>query len=83
QAWEDRASLSPKSAPADIRNAVAEVIAGLNDGTLRVANRQGVGQWEVNHWVKKAILLSFRLEDNVPMSAGPGYPQFYDKVPTK
>jgi len=72
QAWEDRASLSPKSAPADIRNAVAEVIAGLNDG-----------QWEVNQWVKKAILLSFRLEDNVPMSAGPGYPQFYDKVPTK
>ena len=84
QAWEDRASLSPKTAPADIRNAVAEVIAGLNEGTLRVADRQSVGQWQVNQWVKKAILLSFRLEDNVPVGSGiPGYPQFYDKVPTK
>ena len=74
QAWEDRASLSPKTAPADIRNAVAEVIAGLNEGTLRVADRQSVGQWQVNQWVKKAILLSFRLEDNVPGGSGiPGF----------
>ncbi|MDY7578671.1 2,3,4,5-tetrahydropyridine-2,6-dicarboxylate N-succinyltransferase [Herbaspirillum sp. RTI4] len=84
QAWEDRASLSPKAAPAAIREAVATVIAGLNDGTLRVAERQSVGQWQVNQWVKKAILLSFRLEDNVVVGSGePGYPQFYDKVPTK
>lgn len=84
QAWEDRASLSPKSAPADIRNAVAEVIAGLNADTLRVADRQSVGQWQVNQWVKKAILLSFRLEDNALISSGvAGFPQFYDKVPTK
>lgn len=84
QAWEDRAGLSPKSAPADIRNAVAEVIEGLNNGSLRVADRQGVGQWQVNQWVKKAILLSFRLEDNKVISSGTaGYPQFYDKVPTK
>ena len=84
QAWEDRAGLSPKSAPADIRNAVAEVIEGLNNGSLRVADRQSVGQWQVNQWVKKAILLSFRLEDNKVITSGAaGFPQFYDKVPTK
>ncbi|MCD9124102.1 2,3,4,5-tetrahydropyridine-2,6-dicarboxylate N-succinyltransferase [Cupriavidus sp. UGS-1] len=81
QAWEDRASLSPKSAPADIREAVATVIGQLDAGTLRVAEKQGK-DWIVNQWVKKAVLLSFRLEDNVPMAAG-GFAQFYDKVPTK
>lgn len=81
QAWEDRASLSPKSAPADIREAVANVIGQLDAGTLRVAEKQGQ-DWIVNQWVKKAVLLSFRLEDNVPMPAG-GFAQFYDKVPTK
>ena len=81
QAWEDRASLSPKSAPADIREAVATVIGPLDAGTLRVAEKQGK-DWIVNQWVKKAVLLSFRLEDNAPMAAG-GFAQFYDKVPTK
>jgi 2,3,4,5-tetrahydropyridine-2,6-dicarboxylate N-succinyltransferase len=81
QAWEDRTSLSPKSAPADIREAVANVIGQLDAGTLRVAEKQGK-DWIVNQWVKKAVLLSFRLEDNAPMSAG-GFAQFYDKVPTK
>ncbi|WP_066735157.1 2,3,4,5-tetrahydropyridine-2,6-dicarboxylate N-succinyltransferase [Cupriavidus sp. D384] len=81
QAWEDRTSLSPKSAPNDIREAVANVISQLDAGTLRVAEKQGQ-DWIVNQWVKKAVLLSFRLEDNTPMSAG-GFAQFYDKVPTK
>lgn len=81
QAWEDRTSLSPKSAPNDIREAVANVISQLDAGTLRVAEKQGK-DWIVNQWVKKAVLLSFRLEDNAPMSAG-GFAQFYDKVPTK
>ncbi|WP_064577118.1 2,3,4,5-tetrahydropyridine-2,6-dicarboxylate N-succinyltransferase [Cupriavidus gilardii] len=81
QAWEDRARLSPKSAPADIREAVATVIGQLDAGTLRVAEKQGK-DWIVNQWVKKAVLLSFRLEDNAPMAAG-GFAQFYDKVPTK
>jgi 2,3,4,5-tetrahydropyridine-2-carboxylate N-succinyltransferase len=81
QAWEDRTSLSPKSAPNDIREAVANVISQLDAGTLRVAEKQGA-DWIVNQWVKKAVLLSFRLEDNAPMSAG-GFAQFYDKVPTK
>ena len=82
QAWENRANLSPDSAPGDVRNAVNAVLEGLNAGTIRVAERRDVGKWEVNQWVKKAVLLSFRLEDNQPMSAG-GFTQFYDKVPSK
>jgi len=82
QAWENRANLSPQAVPADIRQAVNAVLEGLNSGTIRVAERQSVGKWEVNQWVKKAVLLSFRLEDNKPMAAG-GYTQFYDKVPSK
>jgi 2,3,4,5-tetrahydropyridine-2-carboxylate N-succinyltransferase len=85
QAWEDRASLSPSAAPKEVREAVASVLAGLNDGSIRVAERQSVGKWNVNQWVKKAVLISFRLEDNQVMSANGtnGFPQFYDKVPTK
>jgi 2,3,4,5-tetrahydropyridine-2-carboxylate N-succinyltransferase len=82
QAWENRANLSPSSAPAEIRQAVGAVLEGLNNGSIRVAQRQSVGQWNVNQWVKKAVLLSFRLEDNQTMSAG-GFTQFYDKVPSK
>jgi len=82
QAWENRADLSPNSAPGEVRSAVNAVLEGLNAGTIRVAERRSVGKWDVNQWVKKAVLLSFRLEDNAPMSAG-GYTQFYDKVPSK
>jgi len=81
QAWEDRASLSAASAPAAVREAVEQVIADLNAGRLRVAERQGVGQWTVNQWVKKAVLLSFRLNDNQPIHAGEL--AFFDKVQTK
>jgi 2,3,4,5-tetrahydropyridine-2-carboxylate N-succinyltransferase len=81
QAWEDRASFSPKSAPAQVRDAVAEVIGRLDAGSLRVAQKAD-GAWTVNQWVKKAVLLSFRLEDNRAMPAGADL-QFYDKVPTK
>ncbi|MET0961594.1 MAG: 2,3,4,5-tetrahydropyridine-2,6-dicarboxylate N-succinyltransferase [Noviherbaspirillum sp.] len=81
QAWEDRASISSKSAPADVREAVAHVLEQLDAGTLRVAEKSD-GVWNVRQWVKKAVLLSFRLEDNVVMPAGGGL-QFYDKVPTK
>jgi 2,3,4,5-tetrahydropyridine-2-carboxylate N-succinyltransferase len=82
QAWENRANLSPEAVSGEIRNAVNAVLEGLNTGSIRVAERRGVGNWEVNQWVKKAVLLSFRLEDNKPMGAG-GYTQFYDKVPSK
>ena len=80
-AWEDRASLSSASAPAEILDAVEHVIAQLDAGQMRVATQQGVGQWTVHQWIKKAVLLSFRLKDNELISAG-GL-NFYDKVPTK
>ena len=79
-AWEGRANLTPLNAP-EVRDAVEEVIKALNNGSLRVAERQSVGQWKVNQWVKKAVLLSFRLTDNKLMRAGEL--GFYDKVPTK
>jgi 2,3,4,5-tetrahydropyridine-2-carboxylate N-succinyltransferase len=81
QAWEDRANISSKSAPAEVRDAVAHVLEQLDAGVLRVAEKTA-GEWTVNQWIKKAVLLSFRLEDNVPMQSGGGL-QFYDKVPTK
>ena len=80
QAWEDRTKITAASAP-QVVEAVEQVIAELNGGRLRVAERQGVGQWRVNQWVKKAVLLSFRLTDNKIMRAGDL--GFYDKVPTK
>jgi len=80
-AWENRASLSPKAAPAEVTEAVDHVIAELNNGHLRVATRQSVGQWTVHQWIKKAVLLSFRLRDNELMRSGDL--AFFDKVPTK
>ncbi|MEQ1683622.1 MAG: 2,3,4,5-tetrahydropyridine-2,6-dicarboxylate N-succinyltransferase [Burkholderiaceae bacterium] len=79
-AWESRASINAANSP-QIFEAVETVIKELNAGRLRVAERQGVGQWTVNQWVKKAVLLSFRLNDNKLMRAGDL--GFYDKVPTK
>ena len=80
-AWEGRAQLSATAADPKIREAVEQVIGDLNAGRLRVAERQGVGQWIVNQWVKKAVLLSFRLNDNHVMRAGDL--SFFDKVETK
>ncbi|MCB1973401.1 MAG: 2,3,4,5-tetrahydropyridine-2,6-dicarboxylate N-succinyltransferase [Nitrospirota bacterium] len=80
-AWENRASLSPDVAPKEVLEAVEHVIAELNTGKLRVATREGVGQWTVHQWIKKAVLLSFRLKDNELIQAGDL--GFYDKVPTK
>jgi len=79
-AWDNRASLDPTNAP-DLREAVEHVIAELDAGRLRVATREGVGQWTVHQWVKKAVLLSFRLNDNRLM--GDKELTFFDKVPTK
>ncbi|ODU08201.1 MAG: 2,3,4,5-tetrahydropyridine-2,6-dicarboxylate N-succinyltransferase [Rubrivivax sp. SCN 71-131] len=80
-AWEARASLSASSADPKIAEAVEHVIAELNAGRLRVAERQGVGRWSLNAWVKKAVLLSFRLQDNHVVRAGDL--SFFDKVHTK
>ena len=80
-AWDNRASLSPAAAPKEIVDAVDHVISELHNGTLRVATREAVGQWTVHQWIKKAVLLSFRLKDNELIEAGDL--GFYDKVPTK
>ncbi|MFZ5562154.1 MAG: 2,3,4,5-tetrahydropyridine-2,6-dicarboxylate N-succinyltransferase [Pseudomonadota bacterium] len=80
-AFERRADFSPASAPADVRHAVNDALAALDAGTLRVAEKVN-GQWQVNQWLKKAVLLSFRLNDNAPIAGGGGL-QFYDKVQTK
>jgi 2,3,4,5-tetrahydropyridine-2,6-dicarboxylate N-succinyltransferase len=83
-AWEARAGLAPATAPAAVREAVAHVIGELDAGRLRVAEKRD-GAWVTHQWIKKAVLLSFRLADNVPIGlAGPAAPfRFFDKVPTK
>ena len=83
-AWDRRSELSPSNTPPDVRDAVDHVIAALDRGELRVATREA-GEWTTHQWIKKAVLLSFRLADNAPIGiAGPQAPfRFYDKVPTK
>ena len=73
-AWETRASLKPTQA---LRDAVEEAIAGLDSGKLRVAEKSGA-EWVTHQWLKKAVLLSFRLQDNRVMDG-----RYYDKVPSK
>ena len=80
-AWDNRAGISPGSAPKDVADAVEHVIAALNKGELRVATRESVGRWTVHQWIKKAVLLSFRLKENQVVRAGDL--GFYDKVQTK
>ena len=80
-AWETRAQLSPAAAPKEVAEAVDHVIAELNAGRFRVATREAVGQWTTHQWIKKAVLLSFRLKDNQVVKAGDL--GFYDKVQTK
>ena len=80
-AWDNRANISVSSAPKEVADAVEHVIGELNKGRLRVATRESVGQWTVHQWIKKAVLLSFRLKDNVVMRAGDL--GFFDKVQTK
>lgn len=79
-AFERRAEFNPKNAPADVRDAVERAIALLDTGKARVAEKTN-GKWQVNEWLKKAVLLSFRLNDNRPMQAG--FTQFFDKVALK
>jgi 2,3,4,5-tetrahydropyridine-2,6-dicarboxylate N-succinyltransferase len=86
-AWEARAGLSPQNAPAAAREAVGRVIDDLDRGRLRVAEKRD-GVWITHQWIKKAVLLSFRLADNAPMRFGRHAQSaepfaFYDKVPTK
>ena len=81
QAFERRAEINPRNADAQLKEAVDTVINMLDQGKLRVAERQGVGQWVTHQWIKKAVLLSFRLEDNNFIKGG--FTNYYDKVPSK
>ena len=80
-AWDNRASINSADASQEVRDAVEHVISEMNAGRMRVATRQAVGQWTTHQWIKKAVLLSFRLKDNEVIKAGDL--GFYDKVPTK
>ena len=81
QAFENRNEYSPATMPTDVREAIEQVLEQLDNGSLRVAEKKD-GEWVVNQWAKKAVLLSFRLNDNYVMKAGE-HVQFYDRVPTK
>jgi len=81
-AWEDRHNLSPANAPQELTKAVEECLDGLESGQLRVAEPLGApGEWMVNQWLKKAVLLSFRLHVNEVIEAG--FTRFYDKLPLR
>jgi 2,3,4,5-tetrahydropyridine-2-carboxylate N-succinyltransferase len=79
-AFEQRAQFSPDSAPQDVRGAVEHVLEELDTGVLRVAEKKN-GEWVTNQWIKKAVLLSFRLRDNDIMQGG--YTHYWDKVDSK
>ena len=79
-AFDNRAAISATSVDANVRDAINDVIAGLDDGSLRVAEKVD-GEWVTNQWIKKAVLLSFRIQDNFVTEAPGG--AFYDKVPLK
>ena len=81
-AFEIRAEINPKNAPKEIKDAVDEVLSNLNNGSLRVATRiKDSQEWETHQWIKKAVLLSFRLYDNEVMKSG--YTNYFDKVHSK
>ena len=78
--WENRAEITPGS---DVRHAVSEALSLLGKGEARVAEPDGSGGWRVNQWLKKAVLLSFRLKDNTVMDGAAAGEAAYDKVPIK
>ena len=85
-AWEERETISPATGGA-LRDAIEAALDGLDSGSLRVAEKID-GSWQVNQWLKKAVLLSFRLYDTAPMPGGPDDPNrgatpWYDKVSPK
>ena len=79
-AWERRTEFSPTSAPADVKTAVAETLNNLDSGSIRVAEKIN-GEWVTHQWIKKAVLLSFRLKDNDIMDGG--NTRYFDKVESK
>ena len=82
EAFENRAEISPNNADKKVKDAIEEVLDGLNNGKLRVASRIDNSQeWETHQWLKKAVLLSFRVQDNFVMPSD--YTNFFDKVESK
>ena len=81
-AWEARDSVTLETT-GDVRDAVETALDLLDSGQVRVAERESVGQWTVNQWLKKAVLLSFRLNDMGMIPGGPGGAHWFDKVPSK
>ncbi len=82
QAFEDRDAVTPKTKGA-VRKAVDQTLDLLDAGQVRVAERGADGRWHVNQWLKKAVLLSFRLNDMSLLKGGPGKAAWWDKVPSK
>jgi len=81
-AFERRASINPKSVSNEVKEAINETIIGLNNGSLRVASREGSTQnWQTHQWLKKAVLLSFRIKNNSIMDGN--YTKYFDKVESK
>ncbi len=80
-AWEDRANIS-LTTKGEVRDAVTTALGLLDQGKARVAEKVD-GKWQVNQWLKKAVLLSFRLNDMSPIPGGPGGSHWWDKVPSK
>jgi 2,3,4,5-tetrahydropyridine-2-carboxylate N-succinyltransferase len=80
QAFERRADINPRNADSQLKEAVDAVIGQLDNGTLRVAEKID-GDWVTHQWLKKAVLLSFRLQDNAFIKGG--FTNYYDKVPSK
>ena len=80
-AWEARDTVTPKSD--DVRKIVDEALGLIESGAARVAEPDGQGGWKVNQWLKKAVLLSFRLNDNAPVPGGAAGSPAFDKVPVK
>jgi 2,3,4,5-tetrahydropyridine-2-carboxylate N-succinyltransferase len=80
-AWERRGELTPRAVPSDIRTAVERALTALEQGELRVAEPVEPGQWRVNEWLKKAVLLFFRITPNQVMEGGAS--RYFDKVPLR
>ena len=85
-AFEDRAGVTPATT-GQVREAVEQALLLLDSGKLRVAEKtaggSGAAAWRVHQWLKKAVLLSFRLNDMAPIAGGPGGSSWWDKVPSK
>ncbi|MEM9766208.1 MAG: 2,3,4,5-tetrahydropyridine-2,6-dicarboxylate N-succinyltransferase, partial [Pseudomonadota bacterium] len=81
-AWDNRDAIT-SATTGETREAVETALLALDGGTARVAEKAADGSWTVNEWAKKAVLLSFRLNDMTPIEGGPGGATWWDKVPSK